>query len=211
MKAIITGATGLVGSSLLQQCLKDDRFTEIRIFVRRKTGISSSKLKEFVIDFDRMEIHRPEFVGDVLFSALGTTRKSAGSIGAQRIVDYEYQLKAAVLARSNDVRTFVLISAANADAKSFFAYPKMKGELEVAVGKLGFPSLIVLRPGLLMGQRTEKRLLEEISLPPLKFLSRFSAFKAIKPVEGSAVAAHALKSVFRSGGGHLLIGPQDLL
>jgi putative NADH-flavin reductase len=48
MKAIIIGATGLVGNLILKEILNDNDFSEVRIFVRRSTGIINPKLKEIV-------------------------------------------------------------------------------------------------------------------------------------------------------------------
>src|ERR1700761_7880367 len=110
--AIVIGATGLVGKQLVQQLLKDTRFEQVKIFVRKSTGISNSKLQEHVVDFDQPDTFKRALTGDVLYSALGTTLSAAGSKDAQYKVDYTYQYQVAKTAAANGVKEYVLISAA---------------------------------------------------------------------------------------------------
>lgn len=93
----------------------------------------------------------------VLFSGLGTTKATAGSVEAQRKIDLDLNLDLAKAAKEAGVETYVLISTANASAQSSFAYPKMKGELEEAVKALGFKHTVILQPGLIVGERSESR------------------------------------------------------
>ena len=91
MVALVIGATGMVGSQLIQQLLADDRFEKIRVFSRRSLAITHPKLEEHLIDFNFPEQWRGLVRGNVLFSALGTTLSKAGSKGAQFKIDYKYQ------------------------------------------------------------------------------------------------------------------------
>src|SRR5689334_5676279 len=93
--AMVIGATGLVGSHLVQLLLHDDRFAVVKIFARRSTGIQHPKLQERIIDFDHPERWKHLITGDVLFSALGTTLKTAGSKEAQYKIDHTYQFNVA--------------------------------------------------------------------------------------------------------------------
>jgi hypothetical protein len=93
----------------------------------------------------------------IFFSALGTTRDAAGGVEGQRKIDLELNLSLAEAAKKSGVKVYVLISTGGANANSFFAYPKMKGELEEGVKALGFDTTVILRPGLLVGNRTESR------------------------------------------------------
>ncbi len=121
-KTVLIGATGLVGSELLQYLINDERISQIRVFTRRSTGIEHQKVTEFIVNFEELNNWRQEIKGDILFSALGTTLKQVGSREAQRIVDYDYQLRVAQVARINGIRNVVLVSAPGANVKSFFAY-----------------------------------------------------------------------------------------
>lgn len=133
MKAIVIGASGATGSQLVQQLLADENYTQVRIFVRKSTVLSHPKLQEFVIDFDKPEQWRAEVQGDVLFSCLGTTLKTAGSQQAQWKIDYDYQYQFAEIGRNNGVANYVLVSSFGANAASKAFYTKMKGQLDEAV------------------------------------------------------------------------------
>jgi len=93
---------------------------------------------------------------------LGTTRGAAGSLEAQRAIDYDLNLALAKAAKEAGVGTYVLVSSGAASAKHSFPYLRMKGELEEAVRGVGFDHLVILRPGLLRGQREKPRLVERI-------------------------------------------------
>ena len=101
--------------------------------------------------------------GDVLFSCLGTTKKQAGSIAAQRIVDFDYQLQIAQIAVENGVPHYLLVSSSGANAKSRAAYMKMKGELEEQVKALPFQRISIFQPSLLLGDRPESRFGEQLA------------------------------------------------
>src|SRR6476661_890777 len=105
--ALVLGASGLVGSSLTKLLLADDRFSEVRTFVRRKTGIENPKLLESAVDFDHLDGWRHLLKGDMLFSALGTTLKQAGNKAAQYKVDYTYQFNVAKAASENGTPCYV--------------------------------------------------------------------------------------------------------
>jgi uncharacterized protein YbjT (DUF2867 family) len=136
--AIVIGATGLVGSHLMRYLLEDDRYGLVKVFARRAVHLENAKLEKYIVDFERIESWRDEVTGDELFSALGTTRKQAGSKDAQYVVDFTYQYEVAKAAAENGVGTYVLVSSAGSDAGSRFFYTRMKGELEDAVRSLPF-------------------------------------------------------------------------
>lgn len=209
--ALIIGATGLVGSEIINYALNDDRFDKIKVFVRRPTGIVNPKLIEHIVDFEKLGEWRDLIKGDVLFSALGTTLKQVGTREAQRIVDYDYQLRVAQAAKLNGVTNYVLVSAAHADSKSAFAYTKMKGNLERDVMKLSFPKITIIRPGLLKGPRTNKRFFEHYSGVILSIFPTIPGLEAIKPVSGKLVAHACIESAFDSYMGQRILEPRDVL
>ena len=101
--AIVLGATGATGRALVQQLLEHPAFGSVSIFVRKAPALTHEKLKVHVIDFSKLQTYKNLIVGDVLFSALGTTRKDAGSKAKQYEVDYTYQYEFAKMALNNGV------------------------------------------------------------------------------------------------------------
>lgn len=209
--AALIGATGLVGSEILQYLINDERIKDIRIFTRRPTGVTHSKITEFVVNFDELNNWRHEVKGDILFSALGTTLKQVGSREAQRVIDYDYQLRVAQVARINGIYNYVLVSAPGANVKSFFAYTKIKGELERDVMKLSFKKLTIIRPGLLKGQREKKRFFEEKAGKIFGILPIIPGLETLRPVSGKLVAHCCLEKALDQEVGQRIIHPKDIL
>ncbi len=195
--ALVIGATGLVGNELVHQLLVDDRFGEVRVFARRTTGITHSKLREFLINFNDPQSWRHLVVGDVLYSALGTTLKKAGSQQAQYQIDYQYQYDFAKAAAENQVPVYVLVSSAMASPGSRLFYTRMKGELERNIRVLPFQYIHIMQPGMLEGNRKEKRTGERIGLVLLKFINKLGIALQQKPVPASVVAKAMINVSFR--------------
>lgn len=172
MKAIVIGATGLVGNLILKDILNDRDFSEVRIFVRRPTGITNPKLKEFVNPMKDIDSLRSEIQGDVIFNALGTTIKQAGSQAEQQRIDRELPIAFARLASKNGVKIMLNISSVGANMNGGF-YLKTKAEMENGTENF-FPGTVFhFRPGFLVGKRKDFRLVEKIA---------FGVMKAIDPV-----------------------------
>jgi uncharacterized protein YbjT (DUF2867 family) len=172
MRAIIIGATGLVGNLILQEVLNDDNFSEVRIFVRKATGITNPKLKEIVSAMKDITALRSEIQGDVLFNAMGTTLKKAGSKEEQQRIDRDLPISFARSASANGVKIMINVSSAGASLKGGF-YLKTKAEMENGTMEF-FPGTVFhFRPGLLIGKRNEFRLMEKIA---------FGAMKIIDPI-----------------------------
>ncbi|KAF0238227.1 MAG: semialdehyde dehydrogenase nad - binding [Prolixibacteraceae bacterium] len=183
----IIGSTGLVGKQLVQQLLNDNRFEKVRLFVRRDTGLRHPKLEQQIVDFAKTESWEKLLTGDVLFSALGTTLKQAGSKEKQYEIDFTFNLNFAKKAKENGIENYVLVSSVGANSKSTIFYTRMKGELDEAVAKLGFKTLVILRPASLTGNRENRRTAEEMSVPVLNILTRF-VFKNYRPISDETVA-----------------------
>lgn len=185
--AVIIGATGLVGSNLLTEILENEVYSTVSVFSRRITGITHSKLKEHLVSFDSIEEFKHHIKGDVLFSCMGTTIKTAGSKDKQYKVDFTYQFEVAKAAKQNGIPTLVLVSSTGANSKSFVFYSKMKGQLEEAITKLSFHRFIMVRPSILVGERPEPRFGEEFSNKLLKMvtplLTSLEKYRGIKGIE----------------------------
>lgn len=208
MKAIVIGATGLVGGHITKILLTDPLISKVQVFSRRPLSMSDDRLKVEVVDFEKMDSWKNNIRGDVLFSALGTTVKDSGTKAAQYRVDHDYQFEIAQAAARNGVSRFVLISSVNADSKSHFFYLRMKGELEEKVVKLGFQSISILRPGPLKGHREKSRLREIISTAILDLMPKVLVTPGARPVDGEKVAEVAVKAGLYYKKGIHIIGPR---
>ena len=206
MKALVIGATGAVGRDLMELLLNDSAFTKVDIFVRRSAGISHAKLEEHVVNFDKPEEWQHLVNGDVAFSCLGTTLKTAGSQEAQYKVDYTYQYNFAKAASMNAVPAYCLVSSAGANANSRLFYPRMKGELDEAVLKLAFSDISIVRPPALIRKNTD-RATEKISLPIIKFLNKLGILRSQTPMSTLTVAK-AMINISKNPVPHNIIIPQ---
>lgn len=195
--ALVIGATGLVGAALVDALLSDNRFNSIHTFVRRSSGKTHPKLSEHLIDFNAINTWQYLLRGDVLFSAMGTTLKSAGSKDAQYKIDFTYQHDVAKAASANGVKHFVLISSAGASSKARLFYSRMKGELDEAVQTFSFPHVQILRPGILQGNRTKSRPAEKIGVQVASLLSALPFLKKYKPIPAATVARAMINASFR--------------
>lgn len=187
--AIVVGGTGLVGKALVDQLASADHIDRVVVLTRRAASHPSDKVVFHRVEFDKLDQHDELFRGDMLFSCLGTTRKQAGSIEAQRIVDFDYQYQAAQLAAKQGVEHYLLVSSSGANANSNNAYLKMKGELEEGVEKLSFPRTTILQPSLLLGERDHLRIGEVVGSWILPALCKLPPLKRYRPIMGSEVAA----------------------
>jgi len=207
--ANIIGSTGLVGHQLLTQILDHPEFEKVRIFVRRASGISHPKLEEQLIDFDLPESWKHLVKGDVLFSTLGTTIKTAKTKENQYRVDYTYQYEFAKVASENGVSAYLLVSSLGANPKSSVFYSRIKGELEDAVAKLPFRKLVIIRPSILDGDRQEKRAGEKVGLILSRFVTRF-ILKVYKPTPVNLLASKMISLSLQKVPGIITIGGLDL-
>ncbi len=168
-------------------CWKRRKLKNVRIFVRRSFGVNHPKLEEVIVDFDDKASWQPLLTGDVLFSALGTTLKQAGSKEAQYKVDFTYNYEFAHAAADNGIKSYVLVSSAGADAKSLIFYSRMKGELDEKVQTLPFREITILRPSILAGKREVPRKMEEISVKVMEKISKL-LFRKYRPIPAATVA-----------------------
>jgi uncharacterized protein YbjT (DUF2867 family) len=187
MKALLIGATGATGKDLVHVLLHDTRYTSIVSFVRRASGVVHPKLLEIITDFDNLNAVAEQIRGDVWFSCLGTTLKTAGSKAKQWQIDYEIPFKFAQLAKRNGVPAAVLLSSYGARATSGTFYSQMKGKLEDAIGSLVFKQYIIFRPGLLLRLDTD-RAGERVASAVLNFLNSVGLLRKFKPMPTAVLA-----------------------
>ena len=193
MEALVIGATGATGRELVNKLLLDDDFSQVTIFVRTPPAINHKKLKIHEIEFKELEKYKDLIKGDILFSALGTTKKDAGGKEQQHEIDYTYQYKFAKIAAENGVSNYSLVSSVGANAKSSFFYPKIKGALEEAVKKLDFQKIDIFQPPMLIRQPDLMRDGEKSGIKILNRLNKIGILKSQKPLSVEALAEKMLK------------------
>jgi uncharacterized protein YbjT (DUF2867 family) len=194
-RALILGATGLVGGHLVKLLLDDDRYERLTVFVRRSPGILHPKLTEHIVDFDNPEAWEGLVTGDDLFSCLGTTIKKAGSQDAQHRIDYTYQYRTAKAAAEKGVTTYVLVSSSGANPHSRIFYSRIKGELDRDVRGLPFRTISILKPSVLMGEREEKRTGESLGVFLGKILiPLIPPLRKYRPIPAETVAKAMIKA-----------------
>jgi uncharacterized protein YbjT (DUF2867 family) len=169
--ALLAGASGLTGGHALEALLSAPDVARVLAVSRRPLGREHPRLANRIVQFERLEAQLKGISCDVALCCLGTTRRQAGSPEAFRAVDVDCVLSFARAARSAGARRFVVISSvgANADARNF--YLRTKGEVEQQLGNVGFESLDILQPSLLLGWRGEVRPLELAALAVMPLLN----------------------------------------
>lgn len=160
---MLIGATGLVGQSVLKQALASERVGRVVALTRRALP-GHPKLGNPVVDFDQLPEDADWWAVDAVICTLGTTIKTAGSKAAFYRVDHDLPLRVAQLALRRGTRAYALNSALGASAGSRVFYSRTKGELERDLQTLGYPSLTLVRPGLIGGDRLESRPAEQIGV-----------------------------------------------
>ena len=188
--AILFGASGLVGSHLLNQLIVNNKYSKIKLFVRSTIDINDPKIEIIQTDFNNLANHKDDIRGDDCFFCIGTTKKNSPNKNEYKRVELEIPKQIAQIARSNAVNSFVFVSSGYADPKSSGDYLKFKGEVEEELKRLNFPKLGIMRPSFLLGDRKEKRVGEKIGIFIFKLLSPLfiGPFKKMKPIHSEKVA-----------------------
>jgi uncharacterized protein YbjT (DUF2867 family) len=205
--ALLAGATGLVGGECLRLLLAEDAYSRIVVLTRRDLGAIArhAKVTQLVTDLDGLGAVRKSLQADHVFCALGTTIRKAGSQEKFRQVDYEYPLKLAQIARMNGASHYSIVSALGADARSRVFYSRVKGEVEQALRAMNWPSLAILRPSLIAGDRAESRPMERLAEHLLRF-----APSTWRPVAAADIAAAMVRTALRSPPGVTTIESRDI-
>lgn len=185
---VIIGATGLIGSNLVQQLLIDDTFKLVRVLVRKPLSILHPKLQQEIVNFDDINDFRDKFgEGDVIFCCVGTTSKKVkGDIMAYEKIDVDILVNAAGIGISRGFKKFLIVSSAGANANSKNFYLKIKGKVENKLKEFSFENIYIFRPGQLLGKRNEKRPGEKILQAITSILSHF--------LFGSLIKYHSIKA-----------------
>ena len=208
--ALVLGATGATGRELVKQLLAQPAFASVSIFVRKKPDFEDDKLKVHEIDFLKLKSYQNLIFGDVLFSALGTTLKDAGTKSKQYEVDYTYQYEFAKMASINRVSQYSLVSTYGANKDSWFFYLKTKGALEEKIKKLPFKSIKIYQPPTLIRQADLLRTSEKRGICILNTLNRLGILRSQKPLSVSVLARKMIDQALLIKEGRTTYLPKDI-
>ncbi len=192
-RAVVIGATGLVGSELLPLLLNSDTYEQVFVLGRRSTGVSHPKLEERLGDLLAEDFFEQEIQAQDWFCCIGTTQAKTPDLTTYKQIDYGIPVRAAECGLKNEMQQFLVISSLGANANSKMFYSRVKGQMEEALKKMSLPQLRIFRPSLLMGKRNEKRFGERLALL-MNSIFGFAIPKKYKGVEASKVARAMFKA-----------------
>lgn len=193
--ALVLGATGLIGDLLTHRLVDSPGYEKVKVLVRKSLNWQHPNLQEVQVDFDHPNGLLTQ--ADDVFCCLGTTMKKAGSKEAFRKVDYRYPMDIARLSLANGATQFSIVTAMGADVTSSFFYNRVKGEVERDLTALNYPTLLIFRPSLLLGNRQENRLGERLAEGVMRLFNPLIPAK-YKGVEAAKVA-NAMLSTAQQG------------
>ena len=173
--AVVIGATGLIGTHLVQQLLSDDTFTIVRTLSRKQLVFNHQKLQQRIVNFNDLNDFTTKLgEGDIIFSCIGTTQKNVkGNNEEYKKIDHDIPLHAAEAGVLQGFKKFLIVSSVGADATSSNFYLQLKGRIENEIKSLPFESVSIFRPSMLLGKRMEKRRFEKVLQGSIKFISGF--------------------------------------
>ena len=196
------GATGLIGSYLLEFLLKDSDIHLINVVGRNPFHLQHDKINNIVIDFEDVSSISNSITGsEAVFVSIGTTMsKVNGDKIKYKSVDFDIIFNIANACKQKNINQFIYVSSLGANANSSNFYLRLKGEIDEAVAKLNLNSTSVFRPSVLLGKRNESRPGEKIIqfvMPLLDFMIPSNS-KAIKAEDVAKSMLNTTKN-YKSG------------
>ena len=203
--ALVIGASGATGLELVKLLLKNSNFFKVSVFLRKDIELKNEKLVVHKINFLDLKKYKNLIQGDILFSALGTTKKDAGSKTKQFLVDFTYQYEIAKIASENNVENYSLVSSVGANENSFFFYPKMKGQLEEAVKNLHFKKIQIFQPPSLIRQSHLVRKSEKVVVKLFQIVNKIGLLKSLTPLSVKDLATKMINESLKQNNKRLQV------
>ncbi|NTW24822.1 MAG: NAD(P)H-binding protein [Lentimicrobium sp.] len=206
LTAVIFGGSGLTGRFLKELLLKDSRYEKLILFVRKEMPAYHGKIRQVVFDPDKISEIESEITGNQVFCCIGSTIKKAGSKDVFFKIDHDLVINIAKAAFKNQIPVFTVISSIGAKANTSNFYLNTKGLMEENLKSIGFKNLNILRPSMLLGLRSERRMMEETGKVVMKALGFLfiGKLKKYKPIHAETVARAMIKAANSNNGNIIL-------
>ena len=193
--ALVFGSSGLVGSHVLNQLIQHSNYSKIKLFVRSSIKVNDRKIELIQTDFNNLEQHREEMMGDECFFCIGTTKKNSPDKHEYQRIELDMPKQVAQIAKSNNIKSYFFVSSGYANSKSSGDYLKYKGLVEEEILSLGFSKVGIMRPSFILGDRKEFRLGEKIGIIIFKLLNPLfvGPLKKMKSIHSETIAKAMIK------------------
>ena len=151
IRAILTGATGMVGEGVLHECLQHPSVSAVLVINRKPCGVVHPKLKEIIhanfYDFSTIESQLSGY--NACFFCLGTTSVGKNEADYTKITYTLTMNFAKILSNQNTDMTFCFVSGSGTDntEKGRQMWARVKGKTENDLMKLPFKAVYNFRPG----------------------------------------------------------------
>ena len=193
--ALVFGSSGLVGSHVLNQLIQHSNYSKIKLFVRSSIKVNDRKIELIQTDFNNLEQHREEMMGDECFFCIGTTKKNSPDKNEYQRIELDMPKQVAQIAKSNNIKSYFFVSSGYANSKSSGDYLKYKGLVEEEILSLGFSKVGIMRPSFILGDRKEFRLGEKIGIIIFKLLNPLfiGPLKKMQSIHSETIAKAMIK------------------
>jgi len=199
-KAIIVGASGLIGGELLNTLLQSSEYKEVVILLRKELPLRHPKLVQLIIDFDDLEKWSPAINGHAVFCCLGTTKAKTPNTDQYRKIDHDYPVQLAQIASGNHVKQYHLVSSIGADVNSSVFYTRTKGETERDIENIAMPALHIYQPSFLEGRKKGARAFEGVIVTIMKLMNPLliAGLKKYRSIPAATVARAMFKQSLKN-------------
>ncbi|WP_298105331.1 oxidoreductase [uncultured Campylobacter sp.] len=184
--ALVLGATGVVGRELVRELCESSGYDEVEVWTRREIGFCHPKLHARIIDFEGISDIAPHKFDEIFLRAWHDD-EAGGLARGVFARGCGLCLCSGEVGKAPGVRRFVLVSVPGANEGSLSFYLRAKGRIERRVSELGFDSLQIVRPPIILGERPDARLLERLAAAVFKLLPA-CAFGKFRPLSGAHIA-----------------------
>ena len=183
-KAILLGASGFVGSYLLDELLNNPDYRQVTVIVRKRLDMEHPKLKTYIGDYHSLTGMAEVMEADDIFLVIGTTQTQTPDREKYYQIDHDYPVLAAKLAKKKGAKSVFVVTAVGASPDSNVFYVRLKGEIERDLIALGFDHTHIFRPSMIMGKRKESRAMEQFFIKSFKLINPILVGKTLKKYRG---------------------------